>query len=68
MKISVERERCEGHGLCVDAAPELFRLDDDGELVLLHEDGEVPAGQEDAALAAVRVCPIAALSAGVPAA
>jgi ferredoxin len=52
----------------VDAAPELFRLDDDGELVLLHEDGEVPAGQEDAALAAVRVCPIAALSAGVPAA
>ncbi|QFZ21447.1 ferredoxin [Saccharothrix syringae] len=62
MRITVEQARCEGHGMCVDAAPDLFHLDDDGELVVLPEGGLVPAGQEDRARDAVRVCPIAALA------
>ena len=34
MKIVLDRPRCEGHGLCEEAAPALLHLDDDGELVL----------------------------------
>jgi len=59
MKILLDRPRCEGHGLCEEAAPDLMHLDDDGELVLDHEEvgGDLLAG----ANAAVRVCPVAAL-------
>lgn len=59
MKIELDRPRCEGHGLCEEAAPALMHLDDDGELVI--DVGEVGASQLDAAKAAVRVCPVAAL-------
>jgi ferredoxin len=59
MKILLDRLRCEGHGLCEEAAPDLMHLDDDGELVLAHMevDGDLLA----AANVAVRVCPVAAL-------
>lgn len=59
MKILIDRSRCEGHGLCEEAAPSLMHLDDDGELVLDHDEvgGDVLA----AAGAAVRACPVAAL-------
>ncbi|MFI9601202.1 ferredoxin [Streptomyces sp. NPDC052043] len=59
MKIVLDRPRCEGHGLCEEAAPRLMHLDDEGELVLDREE----VGEADAALAnaAVRVCPVAAL-------
>lgn len=59
MKILLDRLRCEGHGLCEEAAPGLMHLDDDGELVLDHE--EVEGDLLAAAHAAVRVCPVAAL-------
>lgn len=58
MKIVLDRPRCEGHGLCEEVAPQLMHLDDDGELVL---DVEIVDGDLDAARAAVRVCPVAAL-------
>lgn len=59
MKIVLDRPRCEGHGLCEEAAPQLMHLDDDGELVIDRED----VSDDDAPLAdsAVRVCPVAAL-------
>ncbi|MFE1071299.1 ferredoxin [Streptomyces sp. NPDC058783] len=59
MRIVLDRPRCEGHGLCEEAAPQLMHLDDDGELVLDREE----FGETDATLAhaAVRVCPVAAL-------
>ncbi|MGW3763768.1 ferredoxin [Streptomyces sp. NPDC005131] len=59
MKIVLDRPRCEGHGLCEEAAPELMHLDDEGALVLDREQVD----EADAALAnaAVRVCPVAAL-------
>lgn len=60
MKIILDRPRCEGHGLCEEAAPRLMHLDDDGELVLDVEVVE-EAADIDAAKAAVRVCPVAAL-------
>ena len=62
-RIELDRPRCEGHGLCEEAAPALMHLDDEGELVIdaqeLDEAAD-PAALE-AAKAAVRVCPVAAL-------
>ncbi|GAA1635210.1 MULTISPECIES: ferredoxin [Georgenia] len=59
MKIILDRPRCEGHGLCEEAAPHLMHLDDDGELVIDVE--TVEGADADAAKAAARVCPVAAL-------
>ena len=60
MKVILDRPRCEGHGLCEEAAPKLMHLDDEGELVLDVETVGTGDGL-DAAKAAVRVCPVAAL-------
>lgn len=61
MRIVLDRPRCEGHGLCEEAAPNLMHLDDDGELVIDQENIEPGTPEEAAASAAVRVCPVAAL-------
>jgi ferredoxin len=58
-RIELDRDRCEGHGLCEETAPEIYRLDDDGELELLVED--VPPQLQAKAEAGARVCPVAAL-------
>ena len=34
MMIEIDRPRCEGHGLCEEAAPDLMHLDDHGDLVI----------------------------------
>lgn len=60
MRIELDRPRCEGHGLCEEAAPRLMHLDDDGELVIDVPEVE-SGGDEAAAKAAVRICPVAAL-------
>ena len=59
MKLVVDVRRCEGHGLCEEAAPGLLHLDDAGDLVIDQE----TIGDSDlaAANAAIRVCPVAAL-------
>lgn len=59
MIIELDRPRCEGHGLCEEAAPDLMHLDDDAELVL--DVTEVEGEALVRAQAAVRVCPVAAL-------
>lgn len=61
MRITLDRPRCEGHGLCEEEAPALMHLDDEGELVIDRD--EVAEGTVEAAAAssAVRVCPVAAL-------
>lgn len=64
MRIELDQPRCEGHGLCEEAAPELMHLDDDGELVIDVPD--VEGSQLEFAKAAVRVCPVAALRLAQP--
>lgn len=59
-RIELDRPRCEGHGLCEEAAPQLMHLDDDGELII--DQPEISDEDLDAARDAVRVCPVAALS------
>ena len=61
MKISVDHNRCEGHGLCTERSPALFQLDDDAELVYHFKDDTVPQEHVAAARAAINSCPVAAL-------
>ncbi|BCK56113.1 ferredoxin [Nocardia wallacei] len=63
MKVIIDHDRCEGHGLCAEQAPAVFSLDDDAELIYHFDGGEVPDDQADAARAAIVSCPVAALRA-----
>jgi ferredoxin len=40
MKILVDLNACDLHGLCVEAAPEVFEIGNDGELHILNETPE----------------------------
>jgi len=59
MRFELDRPRCEGHGLCEEAAPDLLHLDDHGDVVI--DVDEISDTALDRARAAVRVCPVAAL-------
>jgi ferredoxin len=58
-RIELDRDRCEGHGQCVSAAPRIFELDDDGELRVLEP--EVIPQLAAEAQAGADVCPVRAL-------
>lgn len=55
MKVIVDPDRCEGHARCVELAPEVFALDDDGysRVILDYPDEALRPKVE----AAVRLCP-----------
>jgi ferredoxin len=60
MRISVDRGRCEGLGMCESMAHEFFELDDDDQLTILDETpGEEHRGKVHAA---VESCPVLALT------
>ena len=60
IRVHVMEDRCEGHGLCEEAAPAVFELDEDGVARVLHD--PVPDDLSRQAEAGVRVCPVAALT------
>lgn len=68
MKVKVDWDLCEANAVCMDVAPQLFRVDDDDNFhhVLPGDaddvSGEVPAEHEAKAHEAVRLCPRQALS------
>jgi ferredoxin len=59
MKIIVDFELCQSHGLCTTAAPELFELRDDGFLYVLDE--APPEKLRAKAEKAVSECPTQAI-------
>jgi ferredoxin len=60
MKVTIETSSCSGHARCAAAAPQLFRLDDDG--YALPFDGDIPEGLEQAARDGERACPERAIT------
>jgi ferredoxin len=60
MRIVVDRDLCDGHGMCEAMAHEYFELDDDDVMQVLVES---PPEQERARVhAAVQACPALALT------
>lgn len=60
MKISVDFERCEAHGMCEASVPEFFTVDDGG-FSSIGADKPVPPGQDDRVRMGAESCPVAAL-------
>jgi ferredoxin len=59
MKVIVDFEVCQSHGLCMQAAPEVFELRDDGFLYVLQE--TPPENLRKKVETAVRECPTGAI-------
>lgn len=60
MKVVVDWDLCEGHGQCEYAAPDVFTINDDGDLEVLNDTPE--EHQRKDVEQAVRRCPVRALS------
>jgi len=59
MKIVVDFDVCQSHGLCTEAAPEIFEIRDDGFLYILNE--EPPEALRAKVERAIRECPTGAI-------
>lgn len=59
MKIIVDRSKCTGLGICESLAPDVFEVNDDGDLELTTD--VVPDGEMEDVEAAVAGCPTEAL-------
>lgn len=55
MRVTIDYSRCEGNGLCMAAAPDVFELEDDDSLTLLQN--EIGEERRAAVEEAARQCP-----------
>lgn len=67
MRVEVDLNKCQDHGQCVYAAPDLFALDEQGRLTLRSEAADVYTAEVDEAdteelQEAADVCPLQAIS------
>lgn len=60
-RVHVDRDLCQGHGVCASECPELFSVDPEELKVVLHS-SEVPEELRQRAERAVRYCPTRALT------
>ena len=60
MRVTIDTERCQGHGRCYDLVPELFGADDEG-YATVEGDGTVPEGLAVKARLAAANCPESAV-------
>ena len=60
MKVVVDELRCDAHGVCVSACPEVFDLDDDDDVVRVLDDQPDDALRASL-LRAAQGCPKAAI-------
>jgi ferredoxin len=58
--MTIDRIKCDGHGLCAELLPELIRLDDCGYPIIAP--GPLPADLIPLAQRAVATCPVLALA------
>jgi ferredoxin len=59
VKVVVDRDLCQGHGVCESEAPEVFSVSKKGVLTILEE--SPPSSARDGVEQAVRFCPTGAL-------
>ncbi|HEY9558818.1 MAG TPA: ferredoxin [Acidimicrobiales bacterium] len=59
-RIVVDRDLCQGHGVCESEAPAVFSVSKDAVLTILEE--SPPDSERSAVEAAVRYCPTHALT------
>jgi len=67
MQISVDSERCNGHGRCYTVSPDVYAPDDEGYCADRDRDREVLPGLEADAAAGARACPEGAITVILPA-
>ena len=60
MKIVIDWDLCQGHGVCAGDAPEVFRVEEDGTLTVLQE--HPPESLREKVKAAAEFCPTGAIS------
>jgi ferredoxin len=56
--IEVDRELCFGFGDCVDSAPDVFQLDEEGKSVVIDPNGD----DHDSIVMAAQDCPVDAIA------
>lgn len=67
MRVSVDLNKCQDHGQCVYAAPDLFALDENGRLALRSQatdeyEAEVDEASAEELREAADVCPLQAIT------
>ena len=60
LRMTIDRIKCDGHGLCAELLPELIRLDDWGYPIIAP--GQIPERLAPIAQRAVATCPVLALA------
>jgi len=60
MRLTIDRIKCDGHGLCAELLPELIRLDDWGYPIIAS--APIPERLAPLAQRAVATCPVLALA------
>jgi ferredoxin len=64
LKVTVDEDRCAGHGMCLTLCPGVFEMTDDGWAVA--NPGEVPTALESAVSDAIANCPEQAITEILP--
>ena len=57
-RIVVDREKCQGIGVCVGAAPDVFELDNEAKATVINAEGT----DDDTVLEAAAACPLDAIT------
>lgn len=61
MRVSVDQDMCQGHGVCYMTTPEIFQTrEEDGQACVVL--AEIPPELEDAAILAQQSCPERAIT------
>ncbi|MQA11097.1 MAG: ferredoxin [Pseudonocardiaceae bacterium] len=58
MRIDIDFDRCEGHGMCELSAPNVFWIDDEGDTQFV---AEPPESERDGVEDAIAACPMQAI-------
>ena len=57
-RIVVDREKCQGIGACVGAAPDVFEIDKEGKAIVINAEGT----DDETILLAAEACPVEAIT------